>query len=336
MSNFPHSTASSFSTSPFAVQSNLEQLINRSRTHPNPRRPSQSSEHHGVFTGGFTPIHPEDNDAAEGDDGDAGQSKSRRPSEYVHGSRMQTVREASYDDGAALMFDPSDDEADGEGDERSRMLASRRKSRRSSVGSKSSKRNYGTMSEPFAFTPAVGPAGGQGRRKSDSRTGNSRSRSAARTPPRHTPVDGHVFSDEELSGAGVTAGQAPRPSSPSQASIAVSSRGRDRDSRRLSHSTASPHISKRRLSVSTRFADDSSGDEGGDVARGLVATGAAGMFGGAATGLGMTPAAGPVAANILDLDPAEELDAQDLQVKKDNQGLEIREWSQALRVSYIS
>jgi hypothetical protein len=60
------------------------------------------------------------------------------------------------------------------------------------------------------------------------------------------------------------------------------------------------------------------------------------MFGGAATGLGMTPAAGPVAANILDLDPAEELDAQDLQVKTYNQGLEIREWSQALRVSYIS
>lgn len=314
MSNFPHSTASSFSTSPYAVQSNLEQLINRSRTHPHPRRPSQSSEIHVPFTGGFTPINAE----GEGDGEAEGRGgHSRRPSEFA-APRIGTIREASYDDGAALMFETSDDEAD----ERSRMLASRRKSRRSSAGSKASKRNYGTMSEPLHFTPAHGP---DGRRKSESKGGNSRSRSAARTPPRDTPVEGHVMSEEDL------AGQVPRPSSPA-ASVAVSSRGRDRDSRRLSHSTASPHIAKRRLSVTTRFADDDSGDEGGDVARGLVATGAAGMFGGA-TGLGMTPAAGPVASAVLDMDPAEELDAEDLQVPTDDQGLEIREWSQALRVS---
>lgn len=51
------------------------------------------------------------------------------------------------------------------------------------------------------------------------------------------------------------------------------------------------------------------------------------MFG-ARAGLGMTPSGG----GVMELDPVEELDAQDLGVPIDEEGKEIRLASEALRV----
>ena len=90
---------------------------------------------------------------------------------------------------------------------------------------------------------------------------------------------------------------------------------------------------RKRQSIASRIADDSSGDEGGDVARGLAAGGGGAMFGGR-TGLGMIPANGVTAS--MDFDPVEELDAGDLEVPVAQDGLEVREWSEALRVSSVN
>jgi len=103
---------------------------------------------------------------------------------------------------------------------------------------------------------------------------------------------------------------------------------RSRHSSRTSTRLDSPTRHRKRQSVTTRFADDSSGDEGGDVARGLVASGGGAMFGGRA-GLGITPAAGGTG---MDLDPVEELDAHALELPVAQDGLEIRVWTEALRV----
>lgn len=77
------------------------------------------------------------------------------------------------------------------------------------------------------------------------------------------------------------------------------------------------------------------------MARGIVATGGGAVFGGRA-GLGMTPATsslpggGPGVVNtgigIMDLDPAEELDAVDLELPVAEDGTEARNWVDAVKV----
>lgn len=84
--------------------------------------------------------------------------------------------------------------------------------------------------------------------------------------------------------------------------------------------------------MATRFGDDSSGDEGGDVARGLLATGAGAVFGGR-SGMGMTPAGNTGGTIGMEVDPAEELDAEDLELPIAEDGKEGRVWTEAIRVS---
>ena len=85
----------------------------------------------------------------------------------------------------------------------------------------------------------------------------------------------------------------------------------------------------RRESVASWFnGDDSSGDDGGDLARGLLVSGGGPMLG-ASHGLGNTG----MASSGMDFDPAEELTFDDLELPVNDEGLEVRVWSDAMRVS---
>ena len=111
-------------------------------------------------------------------------------------------------------------------------------------------------------------------------------------------------------------------------------RGRTTTSRSISGTTSPTETltrgRDRRMSMASRFADDSSGDEGGDVARGLVASGGGAMFGGRA-GLGISTVGNRGVG--MDFDPVDELDAQDLELPVADDGMEVRVWTEALRVS---
>lgn len=89
----------------------------------------------------------------------------------------------------------------------------------------------------------------------------------------------------------------------------------------------------RRESIASWFgADDSSGDEAGDVTRGLLGSGGGSILGaGHSTGLGIG-AQGMVAAG-MEYDPAEELNCEDLELPINDQGLEVRVWQDAMKVS---
>jgi MATE family multidrug resistance protein len=89
----------------------------------------------------------------------------------------------------------------------------------------------------------------------------------------------------------------------------------------------------RRESVASWFnGDDSSGDDGGDVARGLLGSGGGAMLGaGHSAGLGLG-AQGMVSSG-MDFDPAEELTHDELELPVDDRGMEVRVWSEAMRVS---
>jgi len=89
----------------------------------------------------------------------------------------------------------------------------------------------------------------------------------------------------------------------------------------------------RRESVASWFnGDDSSGDDGGDVTRGLLVSGGGPMMGASGMGLG---GAGMVASG-MDFDPAEELTFDELELPVDESGMEVRVWSEAMRVSTSS
>ncbi|KAK8858653.1 hypothetical protein IAR55_002882 [Kwoniella newhampshirensis] len=333
MSNYPHSAsiASSLSTSPYAVQSNLENLINRSRTHPHPRRPSEID---------YSPSlaaheHPEPSPTLD-EASNRAHAARRRQSAGTHvNPRVGTIQEATYEE--PLIFQDDDDVANGT-DERSGLLDedwSRRASGRSS------RRSYGATNAPLgdrqsrrvkSVDTRAGAEGG----------GNSRSRSKARTPPRRGSLHMRRAADKELLDSPETPkghGRHGPGESADDDDDTSSRRGRQVGSRPLSTRTSSPYssafhphgsgISHRRISVTARMGDDSSGDEGGDVARGLVASGGGAMFGGRA-GLGMTPAAG----GTMDLDPVEELDAQDLELPVAEDGTEVRVWTGALRTEF--
>ena len=279
-----------------AVHSNLENLINRSRTQPHPHRTHDSSKEPSGSNSQF--YHR------------------RYLSDHVPFPRIGSIQEGSYDDNVAILL--------GNDHEETGLLDQHRAtSRRKSYGSHAAADPMGNKSDQkWTFS---GPRG------------NSQSRSSVRTPPRKQ----RVWSPRQNN----TAGTASTDSDDDDAVDVVSPRtirGRPTDSRSLSRTSSPPVITRpsediaghrKRQSVSARIADDSSGDEGGDVARGLAAGGGGAMFGGRA-GLGIIPAAG-VSAN-MDFDPVEELDAGDLEVPVAHDGLEVREWSEALRVSIVN
>lgn len=236
------------------------------------------------------------------------------------------IREASYDAGAIFL--------DDEDDERSALLdrKGRRSRRQSEKSQKSRRRSYGAAaSEPLGRMTKREP--------SPEDAGTSRSRSKARTPPRsnHLPrgegEDGEFLinlgDDEgEENGDGADRGGRGR---------ATHERPLSRSSSPVTTKSASiySYNHRRRQSVTARFADDSSGDEGGDVARGMVVTGGGAMFG-AHTGMGMTPASGPGGElGLMEEDPAEVLGPEELELPTNDEGLEVRQWPEALRVSHL-
>ncbi|WVQ80696.1 hypothetical protein IAT38_002801 [Cryptococcus sp. DSM 104549] len=367
MSNFPHSTgiASSLSTSPFAVQSNLENLINRSRTHPHPRRASdaeqdrereraRSRDHsptnpsapllgatsHTPSPHPHTHSHPHALTQADQDPSSSHLSaRSSRRSFATPGPRVGTIQEASYED--PLIFQ-DDDDIHGESaltnttGERSGLLGQDWSSRR---GSRASRRSYGATSAPLGANS--GPGAGRRVKSVDGlgRAGDSRSRSKARTPPRRESQHLRAAGDKE--GEYSTSGRSDGESSGAEgeggdgASSSTRRRGRATDSRPLSRPSSpysSTHRSTRRVSVSAQghLGDDSSGEEGGDVVRGLMASGGGAIFGargavgGGAQGEGV----------VMDLDPVDELDAVDLELPVAEDGTEVREWRGALRAEF--
>lgn len=229
--------------------------------------------------------------------------------------------------------DPEDEDENGKVTEQSGLLSkssSRRESRRTSYGAQAT-------SEPFRDW-----RGGR-RLSAGAKVGNSRSRSKARSPPRVATAVPEGTSVESTPGAEILhvkhgsgstsgavdddagSGHSRRSSNTSR----VSRRGRDMEERPLSPLTSIKPIN-RRMSVASRFADDSSGDEGGDVARGLVASGGGAMMG---TGLsGHGGAGGMTLGGGMEFDPAQELTHEDLEVPVDDTGMEVRLWADALRV----
>lgn len=150
--------------------------------------------------------------------------------------------------------------------------------------------------------------------------GNSRSRSKARTPPRRESVHGRKDKGEDV---------AQPPGVPAQYSSDEDStstrRGRLPGSRALSH-TSSPYTSPTSpfRNKILRVADESSDeDEGGDLARGLLATSGTGVF----AGSGRIGDAG-----LMELDPVEELDAEDLELPVEEDGKEARDRTSAIKV----
>jgi MATE family multidrug resistance protein len=91
----------------------------------------------------------------------------------------------------------------------------------------------------------------------------------------------------------------------------------------------------RRESMASWFnGDDSDGDDGGDVARGLLGSGGGSMLGaGHSAGLGLG-AQGMVSSG-MDFDPAEELTYDELELPVNDEGLEVRVWSDAMKVCLL-
>lgn len=160
------------------------------------------------------------------------------------------------------------------------------------------------------------------------KAGNSRSRSKVRSPPRKSNRGDE--DDNTGSGGAVSAmGDDRRSVRSVRSHRSTQSRGRDLEERPLS-----PHMAMtkaRRESIASWFGgDDSSGEEGGDVARGLLGSGGGAILGaGHATGLGQG-----MVSHGMEYDPAEELNYDDLELPVNEEGLEVRVWQDAMRVSH--
>ena len=277
------------------MQNNLETLIQRSRLNPIPRRLSDT----------------------EADRPSGSNAQYYRTSPVVH--PIDTIAEGSLDDSAAILLGDDEDDRPASPDERAALLRQEKGRRKSARSLRSRRKSYGTLSEPLGIRPS--------RRFSDSQhltAGNSRSRSRARTPPRREPII-EGSSVESAGGLGEESETTVR--GRSNIARALSARGTSPSSKH----TGSIHSRTTHLGMSTRFADDSSGDEGGDVVRGLVASGGGAMFGATKGGVGM-----PSSANFMEVDPAEELNAEDLELPTGGDGREVHVWSEALRVRRVS
>jgi len=205
-----------------AVQSNLENLIQRSRTNPHPH------------SDGRRPSIPESIQER--------QSRSRRPSEYAPAAFQPITEAESFGDNGAAILLPDDDDDDNVTHQASQDLAKIKTDERTGILQKNGngmnkEKSYGTLSVnlPVASTSASASASGSGqtsRRQSENgrgSSGNSRSRSKARSPPRQAsrrrPIDAddNYQSDDEI-----------RPISATNTSF----RGRRQDPRPLSPATA--------------------------------------------------------------------------------------------------
>ncbi|WRT67868.1 uncharacterized protein IL334_004842 [Kwoniella shivajii] len=363
MSNFPHSSsiAASFGTSPYAVQNNLGDLISRSRTHPHPRRDSTNTFISTALGLGLDQTPTQSTDQSPTDEFPPalnGTPVRRRPSAAAAAAasngltpQIGTIQEASYEE--AIIFHDDDDHDDQSNINERSTLLDRDWTSNSRRASRNSRRSYGATSAPL---------GRNGRRQKSvdgftSTGGNSRSRSKARTPPRKESNNNHLHhhnhhnhshhrhhkSEGGEDSSSINDSSINDQSEPEDNEDSSDRRGRGRGrgtTARALSSTSSPYSSSnhgaplpstgRRMSVTVRIADDSSGDEGGDVARGLVQSAGGAMFGGRA-GLGMTPSQAGTNGGPMELDPVEELDAQDLELPVDQQGVEVRVWSEALR-----
>lgn len=281
-----------------ALQSNLESLMNRSRSHPYASRSTDLAP--GTDASGSNGALDRDDDTAH----------RRRRSSNVAAPRLDEIREASYRDGAALLI------GDEEDDERSPLVSgpSSRPASRSHQTPKDRSRSYGAVTDSVGGLTIPGPQ----YLSPDGRSGSSRSRSRIRSPPRTVKTPHRKSSTETSSNSNndIAENITPTPG-----------RGRDNGSRLLSPVSSRAETGRtRRLSEVQRLGDDSSGDEGGDVARGLVRSGGGTMFGGKA-GMGEAGAQ-------MELDPADELDAEDLEIAMGQDGKEVRQWSEALRVRF--
>lgn len=340
MSNFPHSTGNPFTLSaspygeapssyqscslaydPVAVQSNLETLITSARSHPHARRNSVPDSP-VISLNQSSPINstiplPAPSDARS----------SRRMSGY-HPQGIETIAEASFDDGAAILLGDESEDPDARSERTSLLRKERWDEHRAR------RRSYGSTSEP------VGTAKSKRRKSTGASSGNSRSRSKARSPPRKSPfLGGRMKMTSDLSDSDRE--------DEDKLNEVDASRGRRVESRPLSptstRASETTSLLRPRRYSHARFADDSSGDEGGDVVRGLIGSGGGVMLGRA--GLGMTPStagpgpSGPTSGGYgglgLDFDPVEELDAADLQLPVAEDGKEVRVWSEALKVSWV-
>lgn len=229
-----------------------------------------------------------------------------------HAPRVGTIEEVSPEEPLIFQDDEDNLGTDRQPGERSSLLNHDWKRR----VSRTSRRSYGTASAPVG-------AHEDSRRVSSVDAlgaGNSRSRSKARTPPRRESVQGRKDKGEEV---------AQPPDVPAQDSSDEDStsirRGRLPGSRALSH-TSSPYTSPTSpfRNKILRVADESSDeDEGGDLARGLLATSGTGVF----AGSGRIGDAG-----LMELDPVEELDAEDLELPVEEDGKEARDRTSAIKV----
>jgi len=336
MSNFPHSAAlsASLSTSPFgrscirghggradqvAVQTNLETLINRARNNPLSgagRRYSDATE----------VDHPSGSNARYYEGGFVAGGLGHG------GHRPNTIREVSYDEGAIFLEDDEEDRNERTG------LLSQPQSRRQSQN-RGRRTSYGTTSEPLkdpslrnAHRGSLSMSSAQPEGK---KPGTSRSRSKVRSPPRKArgEEDG-PSADTHDDRRSIRSHRSNRSNATAngrhgQGQGSGGYRGRDVEERPLSPIMALTKA--RRESVASWFnGDDSSGDDGGDLARGLLQSGGGPMLG-AGHGLGGTG----MASAGMDFDPAEELTYDELELPVNDQGLEVRVWSDAMRVSQL-
>lgn len=333
MSNYPHSAAiaSSLSTSPYgkfpipapatsltprpaALQSNLENLISRSRTHPHPHRIAgeHSPPHHNNYAQQPSPSHPH---PADGSDDDLDKSTTGHTLAAHHAPGVGTIQEASLDEPLIFQDDEDSINTDRQRGERTSLLNHDWKRR----VSRTARRSYGAASAPlgaYEGSRRVSSVDGLG-------AGNSRSRSKARTPPRRESEHGRKNRDGDVAQPhGVPAQYSSDEDSTS------THRGRFQGQRPLSY-TSSPYSSPTSpfRSKTVRVADESSDeDEGGDLARGLLATSGTGVF----AGSGRVGDAG-----LMDLDPVEELDAEDLELPVGEDGTEVRDRTKAIKVTVI-
>ncbi|RXK35738.1 MATE family multidrug resistance protein [Tremella mesenterica] len=304
MSNFPHSTSISvpLSTSPFALNLRLGDLIAHSNS--DQRRMSDSE------------------DGPSGQNGRQIQHRSSNlsnlPTDALIKIPPNNSSEPIIDE--TLLFEGEDGQDVDENTPLTKGVRTRRQSERSNR----SRLSYGTISTPLSMRRKSAAHHGQ--------SGTSRSRSKARTPPRKQPIRESASIESSEGGIPTFVSQQQEDDVSSPETL----RGRNVTSRPLSRSNSTTDIinestysnlsfRNENMGASTKYTstEDFSGDEDEDVIRGLVGNGGDVLFGGK-MGLGLV-------GGGMDIDPAEELNAQDLELPVGDDGRELRVWTEALR-----
>ncbi|KAL7420831.1 ethionine resistance protein [Cryptotrichosporon argae] len=347
MSNYPHSAsiATSLSTSPFAVQSNLEALIQRARAHPHAHAHDDDRD-----AGSAPPSAPPSAPGSRRPSAAPSSAPaSRRPSARSPWAAPRLLTAAAPDaeqEDDALIFD---DDAD----ERSALLPARDAQRRRSSRVSGPRRTYGAAGAPAAISePLVASSSALATPTPNSRasSGTSRDRSKGRTPPRRVvrPLSKHreerSTSTDEVVPASASTEDSVGLDEPSAAAAAAvpMARGRSAETRPIHSRQPSPTGTRpgsilnyaagargRRQSLAVSFAELSA-DEADDVARGLAGGHIFGAPVGAGTGPNAAPGLGIDRGDEIE-DPCTALCATDLGIPTNEDGLENRDWKTALR-----